>query len=150
MIPLNERHLREILKGWILHYNRGRPHASVGPGIPDPSADLYLGQSNGHRIPADRRVVAAPILGGLHHEYLTRTGRVRRWEGLLSTIGGTPRVVHEHIDQRASRYPRSERAGAVERVLLPAVLDVVLFVLGPRKCHFYAAAGRAEAAGRRP
>jgi putative transposase len=69
VIPLNERHLREILKRWILHYNRGRPHASLGPGIPDPPMDLFVGQSNGHRIPADRRVVATPILGGLHHEY---------------------------------------------------------------------------------
>jgi hypothetical protein len=35
MIPLNERHLRRILREWVAHYNRGRPHASLGPGIPD-------------------------------------------------------------------------------------------------------------------
>jgi putative transposase len=69
VIPLNERHLREILRRRVLHYNRGRPHASLGPGIPDPPADLYVGQSNGHCIPADHRVEAMPILGGLHHEY---------------------------------------------------------------------------------
>ena len=69
LIPLNERHLREILKCWVRHYNGGRPHASLGPGIPDPPADLDVGQSNGHCIPADRRMVATAILGGLHHEY---------------------------------------------------------------------------------
>jgi transposase InsO family protein len=69
VIPVNERHLREILTCWIPHYNRGRPHASLGPGIPDPPADLNVGQTNGHLTPADRRVVATPILGGLHHEY---------------------------------------------------------------------------------
>ena len=35
MIPLNEKHLRRILREWVTHYNRGRPHASLGPGIPD-------------------------------------------------------------------------------------------------------------------
>jgi hypothetical protein len=39
MIPLNERHVRSILAEWVAHYNRGRPHASLGPGIPDPSHD---------------------------------------------------------------------------------------------------------------
>ena len=43
VIPLNERHLRRILKQWVAHYNRGRPHASLGPGIhrrsrPEPEA----------------------------------------------------------------------------------------------------------------
>jgi putative transposase len=35
MIPINERHLRQILREWVSHYNRGRPHSSLGPGIPD-------------------------------------------------------------------------------------------------------------------
>ena len=34
LIPLNEGHLRSLLKEWVTHYNRGRPHASLGPGIP--------------------------------------------------------------------------------------------------------------------
>jgi transposase InsO family protein len=66
MIPLNERHLRRILREWAAHYNRGRPHASRGP-IPDgPDIAPVL---SGHRIREGHRVVAAPILGGLHHEY---------------------------------------------------------------------------------
>jgi putative transposase len=52
LIPLNDRHLRSLLKEWVTHYNRGRPHASLGPGIPD----LRAGQQRA-------------ILGGLHHEY---------------------------------------------------------------------------------
>jgi transposase InsO family protein len=35
-IPFNERHLRTIVKFWTKHYNRGRPHSSLGPGFPDP------------------------------------------------------------------------------------------------------------------
>jgi putative transposase len=34
MILLNESHLRRVLWEWVAHYNRGRPHASLGPGIP--------------------------------------------------------------------------------------------------------------------
>jgi len=37
LIPLHERHLRRILKEWVAHYNQGRPHSSLGPGIPEPS-----------------------------------------------------------------------------------------------------------------
>ena len=35
VIPLNERHIRRVLTEWIAHYNRGRPHAALGPGLPD-------------------------------------------------------------------------------------------------------------------
>ena len=69
MIPLNERHLRWVLTRWVAHYNRGRPHSSLGPGVPDPPLDLVVDQAGGHRIPPGHRVVATPILGGLHHEY---------------------------------------------------------------------------------
>jgi Integrase core domain len=33
MIPLHERHPRMTLRSWIAHYNKGRPHSSLGPGI---------------------------------------------------------------------------------------------------------------------
>jgi len=36
MIPLNEGHVRQTLKGWLAHYNHGRPHSSLVPGIPEP------------------------------------------------------------------------------------------------------------------
>ena len=35
VIPLNALHLRRILREWTRHYNSGRPHRSLGPGIPD-------------------------------------------------------------------------------------------------------------------
>jgi putative transposase len=69
LIPLNERHLRRILKEWVAHYNRGRPHSSQGPGIPEPSGGIPAPQISGHRIRCGHRVVGSPVLGGLHHEY---------------------------------------------------------------------------------
>ena len=68
LIPLNERHLRRILAEWVLHYNRGRPHASLGPGIPEPSP-MIAARSAGHQLSRTHRVAATPILAGLHHEY---------------------------------------------------------------------------------
>jgi len=35
LIPMSERHVRAILREWVSHYNRGRPHASLGPSIPE-------------------------------------------------------------------------------------------------------------------
>src|SRR5262245_5505134 len=39
VIPLNERHVRSVLLEWVTHYNHGRPHTSMGPGIHEPPHD---------------------------------------------------------------------------------------------------------------
>jgi len=69
VIPLNERHVRSVLREWVAHYNRGRPHTSLGPGIPDAPHERLASLSSGHQIRDGHRIVAEPILGGLHHEY---------------------------------------------------------------------------------
>ncbi len=67
MIPLNQRHLRSVLAEWMSHYNRERPHSTLGPGVPEnPTRPTTL---TGHRLPAAHRVVVSPRLGGLHHHY---------------------------------------------------------------------------------
>jgi transposase InsO family protein len=69
IIPLSQRHLRSLLKEWVAHYNQARPHSSLGPGIPEPSNLMLLPTNGRHTLPKGSRVVANPILGGLHHEY---------------------------------------------------------------------------------
>jgi putative transposase len=69
LIPLNEKHLRRTLKPWVDYYNRGCPHASLGPRIPDRPRDMPHEASSQYRIPQDYLVVTKLILGGLHHEY---------------------------------------------------------------------------------
>ena len=70
VIPLNERHLYGILKEWVTHYNEGRPHMSLGPGIPRPKRTLPVPrQVHRHRMPTGQRRAARPVLGGLHHDY---------------------------------------------------------------------------------
>jgi transposase InsO family protein len=69
LIPFNERHLRQLLREWIRHYNRERPHTSLGPGFPEPSPDVPPPKPSGHQLPARHRIAARPILGGPHHAY---------------------------------------------------------------------------------
>jgi len=59
IIPLNERHLRQVRREYVVYYNLTRPHRTLAL---EPPAGARIPQ----RIGA---VVATPILGGLHHRY---------------------------------------------------------------------------------
>ena len=69
LIPLNEGHLRMIGKEWGRHYDRGRPHSSLGPGIPEPSQETVPASGHRHKLPAGYRLAKTSVLGGLRHEY---------------------------------------------------------------------------------
>src|SRR5712692_8428737 len=70
LIPLTAGHLRRLLHEWVPHYNEGRPHMSLGPGMPQPPPALPVAlHAHRHRLPDHLRVVTRPILGGLHHAY---------------------------------------------------------------------------------
>jgi hypothetical protein len=70
VIPLNEAHLRKLIKDWKSYYIRGRPHSSLGPGVPDPPAGIPAPlQSERHGIRDLGRLIVTPVLGGLHHDY---------------------------------------------------------------------------------
>jgi transposase InsO family protein len=71
LIPRSESHLRSILKSWIPHYNRARPHMALGPGVPDPPSAMHHNFHSGsrHRLREDVAVRPNAVLGGLHHEY---------------------------------------------------------------------------------
>src|SRR6516225_501941 len=77
MIPLGEKPLRRIVAEWVTHYNQGRPHLSLGPGIPEPAAAFLPWQGHDrHSFAQDCRVASRAVLGGLHHEY--------RWERIAA------------------------------------------------------------------
>jgi transposase InsO family protein len=75
LIPVSEAHLRSILKSWVEHYNGGRPHSMLGPGVPDPPRGVAVvpKSESRHRLAADALVLAKAVLGGLHHEYSIAT-----------------------------------------------------------------------------
>jgi transposase InsO family protein len=71
LIPISEGHLRSILKAWVEHYNCGRPHSRLGPGVPDPPV-TWVGvrpSESRHRLGLGIAVRSKSVLGGLHHEY---------------------------------------------------------------------------------
>ena len=77
LIREGEKHLRGILSEWVTHYNQGRPHLGLGPGIPERAVVfLPLQDHDKHSFPQDCKVVARMVLGGLHHEY--------RWERIAA------------------------------------------------------------------
>jgi transposase InsO family protein len=70
IIPLTEAHLQKTLRSWLAHYNRGRPHSSLGPGLPDPTSNSPVRmQRHRHRFDRPSRIVAHSVLNGVHHEY---------------------------------------------------------------------------------
>ena len=69
VIPIDERHLRRILRDWVTHYNRGRPHSSLGPGLPDRATLSPPRRTDRHHLAPNERVISTSVLGGLHHEY---------------------------------------------------------------------------------
>src|ERR1700682_5564147 len=61
IIPITEGQLRAVVCAWAQHYNRARPHMSLGPGIPEPSATLPVPlQAHRHKLPEGQQVVATP------------------------------------------------------------------------------------------
>jgi putative transposase len=60
VIVLNERHLRRILSAYLNYYHQARPHMGLGRNAPEPRAV---------ERPERGRVVAEPMVGGLHHCY---------------------------------------------------------------------------------
>ncbi|PYX83765.1 MAG: hypothetical protein DMG70_09290 [Acidobacteria bacterium] len=70
VISLNGKHLRRSLREWMTHYNRGRPHASLGPGIQERTKKPPRSAVYGKRqSPEDCRIRTRNIRCGLHHEY---------------------------------------------------------------------------------
>jgi transposase InsO family protein len=66
-IFLSEDHLRRTVTAYITYYNGARPHQGIA-GIPEfgPGLPRTTSSTRGER---PFKVVARPVLGGLHHDY---------------------------------------------------------------------------------
>ena len=62
MIIFNERHLHRILNEYIAWFNHARYHQGI-EGIPEPYPELQ------EEKPEHGKIIAIPVLGGLHHDY---------------------------------------------------------------------------------
>jgi len=63
VIVLNEDHLRRRLRSYVRYYNGWRTHLVLEKDAPDPRAV---------EPPDHGRIVALPLVGGLHHRYVHR------------------------------------------------------------------------------
>ena len=63
VLILGEDHLRRMLAEWVGHFNGGRPHQGIGQRIPNQR------QRPNRANPEGGRIVAFPVMGGLHHDY---------------------------------------------------------------------------------
>jgi transposase InsO family protein len=59
VVVVGEAHLRRTLKTYAAYYNQVRTHLSLGKDAPHFRRSQTLGS-----------IVAIPILGGLHHQYV--------------------------------------------------------------------------------
>ena len=60
MLILSERHLAKVVREYAGYFNFARPHQGIGQRIPVPSKV---------EPPQTGKVIAFPVLGGLHHDY---------------------------------------------------------------------------------
>jgi hypothetical protein len=69
LIPLSEGHLRKTLNASRAHGNKGRPHLSLGPALPEPEHAFPVPvQKCRYQLQKGYRVKSRAVLGGLHHE----------------------------------------------------------------------------------
>jgi putative transposase len=69
VIPLNERHVRRLLREWVAHYNRGPRTRAWDQAFPIRRTMALASCSSGHQIPDGHRVVAAPLVLGRSDGY---------------------------------------------------------------------------------
>jgi hypothetical protein len=69
LIPINQQHLRRIVREFADYYNRGRPHSALVPGLPAPNQATAPVGKHRHMLPVGYGVVRTSVLAGLHHEY---------------------------------------------------------------------------------
>jgi len=63
MLIFHEKQLRRVLNGYVAYFNEARPHQGIQQQVPEPR------DSSGSSHYAGEKVMAVPILAGLHHDY---------------------------------------------------------------------------------
>jgi putative transposase len=63
LLILSEKQLHRVLRSYVEYFNRARPHQ----GIQQQIAELPVPSAPPHN--QREKVIAVPVLGGLHHDY---------------------------------------------------------------------------------
>ncbi len=131
---LSASHLRSILKSWNSHYNTGRPHMGLGPGVPDPPPTtlarlrprlfyVFVVIEHGSRRLVHCNVTAHPTSDWTMQQLREAVGLESQCEYLLHDRDS---IFAEHLDESIARLgikvlkspPRCPMANAIcERVV---------------------------------
>ena len=63
LLILQEKQLERVLKAYMVYFNQARPHQGIQQQIPQQRRSVPCAQDAG------KKVIARPIMGGLHHDY---------------------------------------------------------------------------------
>jgi putative transposase len=63
LLILQERQLQRVLNAYVTYFNQARPHQGTGQQIPEPSRSALSSQDAGGKV------IAIPVMDGLHHDY---------------------------------------------------------------------------------
>jgi len=76
LLILHEKQLQRVLNAYVTYFNHARPHQGIGQHIPEPSGPALSSHLAGNKV------MARPVMGGLHHDERPAGGR-----GLSSSQG---------------------------------------------------------------
>jgi putative transposase len=63
LLILHERQLQRALNAYIHYFNQARPHQGMAQQIPEQRRSVPSAQDAGNKV------IALPVVGGLHHDY---------------------------------------------------------------------------------
>ncbi len=63
LLILQEKQLQRVLNEYVVYFNQARPHQGIQQQIPERHRSVPCAQDAGNKV------IALPIMGGLHHDY---------------------------------------------------------------------------------
>jgi putative transposase len=63
LLILHERQLQRVLNAYVAYFNQARPHQGIGQQIPQQRRSVPCAQGAGNKV------IARPVMEGLHHDY---------------------------------------------------------------------------------
>jgi putative transposase len=62
LLIFQEKELQRVLNAYVAYFNQARPHQGIGQQIPEPSQSALSSHQAGEKV------LALPVVGGLHHD----------------------------------------------------------------------------------
>jgi transposase InsO family protein len=63
LLIFQEKQLQRVLNAYVAYFNQARPHQGIGQQIPEPHRSALSSHQAGEKV------IALPVVGGLHHDY---------------------------------------------------------------------------------